>query len=122
MTGRQRVRVRRVYDENAPGDGSRVLVDRLWPRGIRKDALELDDWNRDVAPSAELRGWFGHDPAKFAEFATRYRDELAGAAGKAAFDRLRARSRGGPLTLLTATKDVEHSHAAVLAGLLGEHA
>ena len=118
MTGQLQVRVRRAYDEPVPEDGVRVLVDRLWPRGIRKDALDLDDWNKDVAPSAELRGWFGHDPEKFAEFASRYRDELDTVAGRAALDRLRALPRGRPLTLITATKDVEHSQAAVLADLL----
>ncbi|MEV4143461.1 DUF488 family protein [Amycolatopsis sp. NPDC049691] len=118
MTGQLQVRVRRAYDQPAPEDGVRVLVDRLWPRGIRKDALDLDDWNKDVAPSAELRGWFGHDPEKFAEFSSRYRDELDTVAGRAALDRLRALPQGRPLTLITATKDVEHSQAAVLADLL----
>jgi uncharacterized protein YeaO (DUF488 family) len=121
MTGERSVRVRRVYDEPTPEDGARVLVDRLWPRGIRKDALALDDWTKDVAPSAELRGWFGHDPAKFTEFAARYRDELDTVAGRAALGRLRALPQDRPLTLLTATKDVEHCHATVLAGLLRRH-
>lgn len=121
MTEQHPVRVRRAYDEPTPEDGVRVLVDRLWPRGIRKDALDLADWNKDVAPSAELRGWFGHDPEKFAEFASRYRDELDTVAGRAALDRLRALPRGRPLTLITATKDVEHSQAAVLADLLRRH-
>lgn len=121
MTGQRPVRVRRVYDEPGSEDGVRVLVDRLWPRGIRKDALDLDDWNKDVAPSAELREWFGHDPEKFTEFTSRYRDELAAGPGRAALEGLRALSHRGPLTLLTATKDVEHSHAAVLADLLGRH-
>ncbi|HEY3471138.1 MAG TPA: DUF488 family protein [Amycolatopsis sp.] len=121
MTEQPLVRVRRAYDDPEPEDGVRVLVDRLWPRGIRKDALNLDDWNKDVAPSAELRGWFGHDPDKFAEFASRYRDELDTVAGRAALDRLRALPQGKPLTLLTATKDVEHSQAAVLADLLRRH-
>ncbi|WIV53991.1 DUF488 domain-containing protein [Amycolatopsis nalaikhensis] len=121
MTEQPLVRVRRAYDDPEPEDGVRVLVDRLWPRGIRKDALNLDDWNKDVAPSAELRGWFGHDPDKFAEFASRYRDELDTVAGRAALDRLRALPQGKPLTLLTATKDVEQSQAAVLADLLRRH-
>ena len=121
MTEQHPVRVRRAYDEPEPEDGVRVLVDRLWPRGIRKDALNLDDWNKDVAPSADLRGWFGHDPQKFAEFASRYRDELDTDAGRAALDRLRALPQGRPLTLITATKDVEHSQAAVLADLLRRH-
>ena len=71
------VRVRRVYDEPSAADGTRVLVDRVWPRGLRKDALRLDDWAKDVAPSTELRTWSGHDPAKFGEFRQRYLGELA---------------------------------------------
>jgi uncharacterized protein YeaO (DUF488 family) len=109
-----KVRVRRVYDEPSPGDGSRVLVDRLWPRGLRKD--RVDEWLKDIAPSTELRTWYGHDPARFEEFRRRYAVELAGAAQRAALDKLRRAA--GPLTLLTATKDVEHSQAAVLAQLL----
>jgi uncharacterized protein YeaO (DUF488 family)/DNA-binding MarR family transcriptional regulator len=118
---RPAVRIRRVYDESAPEDGVRVLVDRLWPRGLRKDAVELDEWHKDVAPSAELRTWFGHATEKFAEFTSRYHGELDTVTGRAALDRLRDLTKGRPLTLLTATKDVEHSHATVLAGLLREH-
>jgi uncharacterized protein YeaO (DUF488 family) len=111
-------RVRRVYDEPEAADGARVLVDRVWPRGLRKEALKLDDWAKDVAPSAGLRTWYGHDPAKFAEFRERYLDELGAPPQRAALDRLRARAAAGPLTLLTATRDVGHSQAAVLAKLL----
>jgi len=110
--------VRRVYDEPEATDGARVLVDRVWPRGLRKDALKLDDWAKDVAPSAALRTWYGHDPAKFDEFRARYLDELGAPPQRAALDRLRARAAAGPLTLLTATRDVGHSQAAVLATLL----
>ncbi len=113
------VRVRRVYDEPSAADGTRVLVDRLWPRGVRKDAIRLDDWAKDVAPSAELRTWYGHDPAKFSEFRRRYVGELAGSTQRAALGRLRALAAAGrPLTLLTATRDVDHSQAEVLAQLL----
>ena len=118
MTGQRTVRIRRVYEESRPDDGVRVLVDRMWPRGLRKDAVELDEWNKDVAPSAELRRWFGHDSKKFAEFASRYRDELDTATGRATLDHLRNLPKGRPLTLLTATKDLNHSHAMVLADLL----
>jgi uncharacterized protein YeaO (DUF488 family) len=111
--------VRRVYENPEPGQGARVLVDRVWPRGLRKDAARLDDWARDVAPSAELRKWYGHDPAKFCEFRRRYTAELAGPGPQAALARLRALAATGPVTLLTATRDVSHSQAAVLAGLLG---
>lgn len=111
------VRVRRVYDAPSPDDGRRVLVDRVWPRGVRKDDLPHDEWLRDVAPSTELRKWFGHDPSRFAEFRRRYRAELD---GNEALDHLREMAGAGPLTLITATKDVDHSHATVLAELLEE--
>jgi uncharacterized protein YeaO (DUF488 family) len=95
-----------------------VLVDRVWPRGVRKEALAGVEWCKDVAPSTELRRWFGHDPQRFAEFARRYRAELADPVRAAALDHLRALARTGPLTLLTATRNAETSHAAVLAELL----
>ena len=114
-------RIRRVYEAPAPADGTRVLVDRLWPRGLRKDAAALDGWAKDVAPSTELREWYGHDPARFDEFRRRYLDELSQSGQRAALGRLRALASAGapkPLTLLTATRDVEHSKAAVLAQIL----
>ncbi len=112
------VRVKRVYDGREPSDGRRVLVDRLWPRGLRKDAAELDEWLRDVAPSAELRRWYGHDPQRFAEFAERYRAELAEPGRGEALRRLRGYAEAGPLTLLTAARDLDHAHPAVLANLI----
>ena len=112
------IRVRRVYDPPSPDDGARVLVDRIWPRGLRKDAARLDEWAKDVAPSTELRQWYGHDPARFGEFRVRYLSELYGGPQRAALGRLRALASARPLTLLTATRDVEHSQAAVLARLL----
>ena len=113
------VRVRRVYDHPEAADGARVLVDRIWPRGLRKDALQLDDWARDVAPSTGLRTWYAHDPARFDEFRQRYLGELSGSSQRAALGRLRVLvASGRPLTLLTATKDLDHSQAAVLARLL----
>jgi uncharacterized protein YeaO (DUF488 family) len=114
------IRVRRVYDEPSPADGTRVLVDRVWPRGLRKDAARLDEWAKDAAPSAELRTWYRHDPAKFGEFRRRYAAELAEPGLREALARLRALAADGPLTLLTATKDLSLSQAAVLAGLLRE--
>ncbi len=112
------VRIRRVYDEPGPADGTRVLVDRIWPRGLRKDAAALDEWAKDVAPSTELREWYGHDPAKFDEFRRRYLDELSQSGQRAALGRLRALASHGPVTLLTATRDVGISQAAVLAQIL----
>jgi uncharacterized protein YeaO (DUF488 family) len=113
-----RVRIGRVYDPPSADDGARVLVDRIWPRGLRKDAARLDEWAKDVAPSTELRTWYGHDPARFSEFRSRYIAELAAPGAHAALARLRARAAEGPVTLLTATRDVDISQAAVLAGLL----
>lgn len=112
------VRVRRVYDEPGPGDGARVLVDRLWPRGMTKARARVDQWLKEVAPSTELRTWYHHDAARFAEFSRRYRDELAEPDHAAALAELRALARRGTVTLLTATTDVDHSEAAVLADLM----
>lgn len=110
----RRVQVRRVYDPVEAADGSRVLVDRIWPRGLRKDAAALDEWCKDVAPSTDLRKWYGHDPARFEEFGRRYRLELREDTRAQALRHLREVARHGPLTLLTATKDREISAAAVL--------
>ncbi|MGC9670535.1 DUF488 domain-containing protein [Planosporangium sp. 12N6] len=113
-----RVTAKRVYDEPDDADGARILVDRIWPRGLRRDAARLDDWLSDVAPSHELRRWYGHDPARFAEFADRYRAELADAEHAAAVRRLREYVDAGPTTLLTATRDLAHAQTAVLVDLL----
>ena len=103
----------RAYDPATPGR-YRVLIDRLWPRGVSKRAAELDEWMREAAPSAELRRWYGHDPAKFAGFARRYRDELGEEPGATAVARLLDLARSRPIALVTATRDVEHSGAQVL--------
>jgi uncharacterized protein YeaO (DUF488 family) len=113
-----RVRCKRIYDAAENTDGTRVLVDRVWPRGLRKADAPYDEWVKDVAPSTELRKWYGHDPEKFSEFARRYRDELGSESAQQVLDRLRGLARDGSLTLLTASKDVEHSQAAVLAEVL----
>lgn len=110
------IRVRRVYDPPEAADGLRILVDRLWPRGLAKQAAHLDVWARDLAPSPALRRWFGHDPAHWSEFQRRYRLELQENA--AALAALRARIGGGTATLLTATRDAGHSHAHVLEAVL----
>ncbi|HEY3957804.1 MAG TPA: DUF488 family protein [Streptosporangiaceae bacterium] len=112
------VRLRRVYEEPQPGGGTRVLVDRLWPRGLAKQKAKIDNWLKAVAPSDELRRWFGHDPAKFDDFTARYLDELADPDRGQALRELRGMAAAGPVTLLTATKDLQHSQAAVLARLL----
>ncbi|MFD3918331.1 DUF488 domain-containing protein [Streptomyces sp. NPDC058595] len=118
----QGVRIRRAYEAAEPGDGTRVLVDRLWPRGLAKTDAVFDDWLKTAAPSAELRKWYGHDPERFPEFADRYRAELAeaGSAASEALERLVELAAEGTLTLLTATKDLEHSHPRVLAAGITE--
>ena len=112
--------VHRVYDEDQ-GHGYRVLVDRLWPRGVSKEKAALDEWAKDAAPSDELRRWYGHDPDKFAEFARRYRAELKTSPGKEAVAQLRATAKKKSVVLLTATRDVEHSGADVLFMVLVVH-
>jgi uncharacterized protein YeaO (DUF488 family) len=109
-----------VYDPPTPDDGARILVDRLWPRGLSKEHAALDTWCKEIAPSNELRAWYGHDPARFEEFSGRYRSELEGPAQAAAFENLQARCRRETVTLLTATKELELSHAVVLAAVLSE--
>lgn len=120
MTGQGpvRVRARRIYDPPAGDDGARVLVDRVWPRGMSRARAQIDDWFRDVAPSTELRRWYGHDQERFEEFRRRYRTELASGPAAAALRRVAERATHERLTLLTATKDLAGSHAAVLVELL----
>ncbi|MGC4795657.1 DUF488 domain-containing protein [Micromonospora saelicesensis] len=114
----RQVRLRRVYHDPSPDDGARVLVDRVWPRGLTKAAVHLDEWVKDIAPSTPLRRWYGHRPERFTEFRDRYLVELRDGRPAAALDRLRELTRTRTVTLLTATRDVEHSQAAVLGDLL----
>lgn len=115
------LRCRRVYDGPEAGDGARVLVDRLWPRGLRREAAALDAWEKGVAPSTELRRWFGHDPSRFEEFSARYRAELDASEAAAEFsERCRALLARGPVTLLYAARDERCNHALVLADWLRE--
>jgi uncharacterized protein YeaO (DUF488 family) len=113
-----RIGVARVYDAPDPDEGRRVLVDRLWPRGLRKEDPRVGRWIPKVAPSTELRKWYSHDAARFDDFAARYEAELATADGAAALAELRDVLRAGPVTLVTATRDLELSHLAVLLRLL----
>lgn len=108
----------RLSDPAGPADGVRVLVERLWPRGTARTAVVLDGWYRALAPSDELRTWYGHDPDRFAEFAERYRAELKEPDRAAALERLRELAGGGRVTLLTASGSPTISQAAVLAGVL----
>jgi uncharacterized protein YeaO (DUF488 family) len=113
------IAIKRAYDAPAAGDGLRILIDRLWPRGLSKAALKLDAWPRALSPSSELRKWYGHDPRLFAELRRRYRDELA--AHKDELAALRAMIKGRAATLLTATHELDLSHAVVLRDVLLEH-
>ena len=110
-----RVRIKRIYEQRAPEDGVRVLVDRLWPRGISKARAGLDLWLKDAAPSALLRTWFGHKPERWAEFQRRYRLELS---NSAAVERLRVLARTHRVTLLYAARDEKHNEAAALLCIL----
>ena len=112
------VGIRRVYDEPLPTDGSRVLVDRIWPRGLSKEKAHLNQWCKAVAPSTALRKWYAHVPERFVEFTTRYEEELKEPERAAALQGLREILREGPVTLLTATKNPEISEATVLAKIL----
>lgn len=122
MTKGRTVQVKRVYEAPEPTDGRRVLVDRVWPRGLSKERAELDEWCKQVAPSTELRRWYAHDPDRFDEFTERYHEELSGDEQAAALDILRTCARDGTLTLLTASKASDISQAAVLRDLITEQA
>ena len=116
------VRIRRAYTEPDRDDGSRVLVDRVWPRGRSREALQLAGWERDVAPSDELRGWFGHDPARWDEFRRRYRAELEAPDRQAALGRLARLAEAGTLTLVYSAADGANNQALVLREVLLEQA
>ncbi|HWL48063.1 MAG TPA: DUF488 domain-containing protein [Sphingomonadaceae bacterium] len=111
------IAIKRVYDPPAAGDGQRILVDRLWPRGLSKEKAKVSLWLKEIAPSAGLRKWFGHDPARWSEFQTRYRAELDANAETAA--QLREALKHGPATLVYGAHDTEHNQAVVLAAWLG---
>ena len=111
------IAIKRAYDPPVATDGLRILVDRLWPRGVSKAKLKLDAWPRALSPSTELRKWYGHDPQRFAEFRRRYQAELA--EHKADLAALRASIKGRRATLITATRELALSHAVVLREMLG---
>lgn len=110
------VRLKRAYEPPASADGTRVLVDRLWPRGVKKEKAAIDEWMKEIAPSTELRKWFGHDPERWPEFRRRYRSEIKKHPGE--FGRLRELARKGNLTLVYAAHDEAHNDAVVLRDLL----
>ena len=110
------VRLKRAYDPPSPSDGYRVLIDRLWPRGVSRERAKLDEWSKDLAPSAELRTWFAHQPARFEEFRRRYLEELQ--PHRARIAELRRRARDGTLTVVYSAADTQHNDAVVLAEVL----
>jgi uncharacterized protein YeaO (DUF488 family) len=112
------VQTKRVYEPPSVTDGKRYLIDRLWPRGLRKESLQLTEWMKDLAPSPSLRTWFGHDPERYLAFRRRYRAELE--AHSDLIDRLEREARSEPVTLLFAAHDAEHCNASVLRELLEE--
>ncbi len=118
MASEHTVKVGRAYDARARGDGARVLVDRIWPRGLSKEKADLDEWCKEVAPSTTLRKWYGHDPERFEEFGRRYRSELEEPDRAEALSHLRTLAQRRALTLLTASKRADISEAVVLADLL----
>ncbi|RUU70859.1 DUF488 domain-containing protein [Mesorhizobium sp. M2C.T.Ca.TU.009.01.2.1] len=114
-----RVKLKRAYESPADGDGRRVLVDRLWPRGVKKAEAGIDQWMKELAPSTELRKWFGHDPARWEEFRRRYEAEILGHRDE--LDRLRGLMREGPVTLVYSAHDETHNDAVVLREMLLRH-
>lgn len=118
MVVKVKVQVRRVYEKPATGDGARVLVDRIWPRGLTKVKADIDEWCKEVAPSTQLRKWYSHDPERFTEFTRRYQTELEEPERAGALAHLRELAKVRTLTLLTATKRPEISEAVVLVDML----
>jgi uncharacterized protein YeaO (DUF488 family) len=110
------IRLKRAYEPAAPSDGYRVLIDRLWPRGVSRDRANLDEWEQELGPSTELREWFEHDPSRFQEFRRRYIEQLRGR--RLRLTELRRRARMGTLTLVYSARDTEHNDAVVLAEVL----
>jgi uncharacterized protein YeaO (DUF488 family) len=110
------IRLKRAYEPAASSDGYRVLIDRLWPRGVSRERARLDEWERELAPSTRLREWFGHDPSRFEEFRRRYIEELG--EQRPRLSELRGRARSGTLTLVYSARDTEHNDAVVLAEVL----
>jgi uncharacterized protein YeaO (DUF488 family) len=112
------IKLKRIYAPREKSDGQRVLVDRLWPRGVKKEGSGVDEWRRDIAPSPELRKWFGHDPARWVDFVKRYRRELASSEAAPHLAHLRQLSRQGTLTLIYAAREDKHNSAVVLRDVL----
>jgi uncharacterized protein YeaO (DUF488 family) len=114
------IQLKRVYQEPSPRDGVRILVDRLWPRGVKKEAAHIQEWRKDLAPSDALRRWFKHDPAKWSEFRKRYRKELSGGNNIDELRRLAVLAKRKRITLVYGAADEQHNHAVVLKERLDE--
>ncbi len=112
------IRLKRAYEPPAPEDGERYLVDRLWPRGVGREALQLAGWLRELAPSHELRRWFSHDPARWEEFKARYREELASPQKQDLLQELAQKARSGTITLVYSARDDQHNNAVALREML----
>jgi len=112
------IKIKRIYDPAEPGDGKRILIDRLWPRGFKKEDLKMDEWLKEIAPSDKLRKWFSHDPKKYGEFKKRYAKELEDKSEILA--RIKAEAKKGRVTILFSAKDTEHNNATVLKEFLSE--
>ncbi len=112
------IKIKRIYDPVSEDDGKRILVDRLWPRGLKKDEAKIDEWLKEIAPSDGLRKWFSHDPSKWQEFKNRYKKELKNKSETT--EKLRAEAKKGQVTLLFSAKDVEHNNAVVLKEVIGQ--
>ncbi len=110
------IKIKRIYDSASPEDGKRIYVDRLWPRGMRKEEVKMDEWLKEIAPSDGLRKWFSHDPSKYTEFKKRYFKELEKKSHLT--EKIRSEAREGTVTLLFSAKDTEHNNAAVLKEML----
>lgn len=113
------IQIKRVYDDAAPGDGHRILVERLWPRGMKKEDAHLDEWLKEVAPTTELRKWFNHDPAKWPEFQRRYKAELD--QHPEAWQLILDAAKKGKVTLLFSSHDIEHNNVVALKNYLKDH-
>ena len=110
------IKIKRVYESASPDDGRRIYIDRLWPRGMKKEEVKIDEWLKDISPSDSLRKWFGHDPSKYAEFKRRYTKELE--KRSEILERIKKEAKKETVTLLFSAKDVEHNNATVLKELL----
>jgi len=118
--GGEMLKIKRAYEKKGPADGKRILVDRLWPRGVTKAEAGIDVWMRDLAPSDELRKWFGHNPEKWEEFKKRYAEELSASDKKQALEGIARESRRGRVTLVFGARDAEHSNARFLEELVAK--